>query len=72
MKRTAIHIVLTLCLACTACGSSKPPHTQFHRPKYETSTKARETRGKPSVRQTWYSKFWFWQQRDRRPNTNDR
>jgi hypothetical protein len=71
MKRALLHTACALLLCCASCAGGKPPHTQFHRPKYDVSTGTRAVPGKPAVRQTWFSRFWFWQQRDRRPNTQD-
>lgn len=72
MRRLLLHTGLALMVCCTGCGAGKPPHTQFSRPKYEVSTRTNPVSGKPAVRQTWFSRFWFWQPRDRRPNTSDR
>lgn len=71
MMRALLHIACALLLCCTSCGASKPPHTQFTKPKYGISTRTHPVSGRPAVRQTWFKRFWFWQPAHRRPNTTD-
>lgn len=59
MRRCLQIAPLVLLLLLASCAAPKDSYKNFPRPKYEVRTKARN--GTPSVRQTWWSKGWFWQ-----------
>lgn len=57
MMRLACILAL---LGLGGCAAPKDSYKCFPRPKYDVNTKHRRN-GVPSVRQTWWSKAWFWQ-----------
>lgn len=56
MRYSTALLLLLLC----SCAAPKDSYKSFPRPKYDVDTKHRRN-GVPSVRQTWWSKAWFWQ-----------
>lgn len=55
------HIICILCMvAFSGCAAPKDSNRSFPRPKYDVSTNTKRN-GVPAVRQTWWSKAWFWQ-----------
>lgn len=72
IARSVLMVALLLSIVLLNGCAAQKPHEQFHKPKFETSTNGVEHRGRPSVRQTWFQRFWFWQRKPGRKNSEMR